>query len=46
MECQFSMSYVSTWLCKSVCDPAHLGPEGFTPLTMVRPGWEKLNEEV
>lgn len=26
------------WRRPSVSDPAHLGPEGFTPLTMVRPG--------
>ncbi|TGO28491.1 hypothetical protein BPAE_0027g00580 [Botrytis paeoniae] len=26
------------WRRPSVCDPAYIGPEGFTPLTMVRPG--------
>lgn len=26
------------WRRPSVCDPAYTGPEGFTPLTMVRPG--------
>ncbi|KAJ8059692.1 hypothetical protein OCU04_011340 [Sclerotinia nivalis] len=28
----------SVWRRQSFCDPAYAGPEGFTPLTMVRPG--------
>ncbi|ESZ95771.1 hypothetical protein SBOR_3840 [Sclerotinia borealis F-4128] len=29
---------VNNWRRQSFCDPAYAGPEGYTPLTMVRPG--------